>query len=181
MFFNFLNDHPKNCLFYCIIGTSSFRSYVLISCTMYCTTGHMSYLEVVYPHVQYPCNAPRVICTILKLYIHMYNIIVMHHESYVLSWSCISTCTISMYCTTGHMYYRGVVYPHVQYQCNAPRVICTIVELYIHMYNIIVIHHGSYVLSWSCISTFHYSDHYLYYRSYVLLGIWISTSFNPVL
>ena len=119
MFFNFLNDHPKNCLFYCIIGTSSFRSYVLISCTMYCTTGHM--------------------------------------------------------------YYLGVVYPHLQYPCIAPRVICTIVELYIHMYNIIVIHHGSYVLSWSCISTFHYSDHYLYYRSYVLLGIWISTSFNPVL
>jgi hypothetical protein len=38
------------------------------------------------------------------------------------------------------MYYRGVVYPHVQYQCIAPRVIYTIVELYIHMYNIIVLH-----------------------------------------
>jgi hypothetical protein len=174
----------------------------------------MYYLEVVYPHVQYPCNAPRVICPILKLYIHMYNILVMHHGSYfdivhvdiqlhdstydpwcitmilymwiynskivhmtrgaihcvelyihiyninalhhgsyVLSWSCISTCTISMYCTTGHMYYRGIVYLHVQYPCIATRVICTILELYIHIYNIHVLHHESYVLSWSCIST----------------------------
>jgi methionine-rich copper-binding protein CopC len=171
LFFNFLNDHPKNCLFYCIIGTSSFRSYVLISCTMYCTTGHMSYLEVVYPHVQYPCNAPRVICTIVELYIHMYNINVLHHGSYVLSWSCISTCTISMYCTTGHMYYLEVVYPHVQYHCNAPRIICTIVELYIHIYNIHVLHHGSYVLSWNCISTciisLYCTTGHMYYRGVV--------------
>jgi hypothetical protein len=79
--------------------------------------------------------APRVICTIVELYSHMYNIIVLHHGSYVLSWSCISTCTISVYCTTGHMYYRGVVYPHVQYQCIAPRVNIDIVHVDIQLHD----------------------------------------------
>jgi hypothetical protein len=160
----------------------------------------MYYRGVVYPHVQYHCNAPRVICTILELYIHMYNIIVLHHGSYVLSWSCIvdiqlhdstydpwcntlilymwiynSTIvhmTRGVYCTTGHMYYRGVVDPHVQYQCIAPRVICTIVELYIHMYNIIVLHHGSYVLSWSWLQDSTYDP----WCNTLILYMWIYNS-----
>jgi hypothetical protein len=134
-------------ILYMWIYNSTIVHMTRVAIHWYCICGYTTPLYYIW--LQYPCIATRVICTILELYIHIYNIHVLHHESYVLSWSCISTCTISLYCTTGHMYYRGFVYPHVymdivhvdiQFHDSTYDPWCNTLILYMWIYNSTIVH-----------------------------------------